>query len=119
MVALVALLSGCKKGGDAMVGTWKLQLDPSLASKMPAGMKAPDVSVEFKDGGTFTASIAAAGKTQTAEGTYKLDGKALTMTTTKEDGTTKAPKDEAVTLSDDMKSFDLPGANGMGKMVKQ
>ena len=119
IISLVALLAGCKKA-DPMVGKWKLQLDASVASKMPKGMTPPVVELEFKDGGAFTASVDLMGQKQSAEGTYKLDGKNLTLTTVTENG--KPAKDTAAktaTLSDDMKSFDFPGMNGLGKLVKE
>lgn len=115
--ALVVI--GCSSGSP-MVGNWELQLDEKIMKEMPAGTTKPSVTVEFKGDGTWVGKMSGLGKDSTAEGTYKLDGKSLSMTTTKEDGKDKADgKTETATLADDMKSFDLPGSQGMGKMVKK
>lgn len=113
------LLVGCSKP-DPMVGTWKMSLDDTLAKQLPKGMQMPTATLEFKADKTFTVTTVAAGKTSSMDGTYKLEGKSLTMTVANMEGK-PAPeqmkKPETVTLSEDMKSFDMPG--GMGKVVKQ
>lgn len=115
--ALVAYaLAGCSGGGDPMVGTWKLKLDDAVASKMPAG-ESVDTTVEFKADKTFAVDMKMGSRSQKIEGNYTLEDKKLTMTATKEDGKPSNDKPEVVTLSDDMKSFDMPG--GLGKIVKQ
>lgn len=117
IVALVAyVLAGCSGGGDPMVGTWKLKLDDAIASKLPAGEKM-EATVEFKADKTFAVDMNMGSKSQKIEGNYTLEGKTLTMTATKEDGKPSSDKPEVATLSDDMKSFDMPG--GVGKIVKQ
>lgn len=119
LFALLALLclfvvTGCGSS-NPMVGTWKLMLNEDVARVMPADQK-PDVTVEFKGDNTFRVDMKMGERAQNVEGTYKLEGKTLTMHQTKEDG---KPSDETetATLSDDMKSFEMPG--GMGKIVKQ
>ena len=99
-----------------MVGTWKLQVAEAVASKMPAGEKL-DATVDFKADKTFKVDMNMGSRHQTIEGTYTLEGKTLTMTSTKEDGKESHDKPEVATLSDDMKSFEMPG--GVGKIVKQ
>ena len=117
VLTLLIATVGCG-ASNAMVGTWKLEVDESMKKMVPADFKPP--TMEFKGDNTFTANIEVAGKTSSASGTYKLDGKNLSVTMEVEDGKpTTNKKTETVTLSDDMKSFDMPGAAGMGKMVKQ
>lgn len=103
-----------------MVGTWKLQMDESALKEMPAGMKAPEMTLEFKGDGTVTGSFVMGEMKSTMSGTYSLEGKKLTMKVTHEDGKpSDGGKEDVITLSDDMKSFELPGAGPQGKMVKQ
>lgn len=109
------LLVGCG-ASDPMVGTWKLKLDDK-AKDLPAAMK-PEATAEFKGDKTFTVSLKAGERTENMTGTYTLEGKTLVMTATSEGGKPASDK-ETVTLSDDMKSFPLPGSSGMGQMVKQ
>lgn len=115
-VIVMTALIGCSKASDPMVGTWKLQVDEAIASKMPAGEKI-EVTVEFKADKTFAVHSTMGSRHDDIEGTYTLEGKTLTMTTTKEDGKPSSDKPETVTLSEDMKSFEMPG--GDGKIVKQ
>lgn len=107
------------KPANAMVGDWKLVMDPEAMKAAPKDAKPPEMTIKFKDDNTFEASMLLEGKTSTATGKYKLDGKTLTMDTEMEDGKPSTTKDETVSLADDMKSFDVPGAAGMGKIVKQ
>jgi len=102
-----------------MVGTWKLELSEAAKKQMPASVAPPDITVEFKQGGTFAANVKMFGKENKAERTYTLTDKSLTMITKTEDGKPSTEKPETVTLSDDMKSFEVPNSAGMGKMVKQ
>lgn len=120
-VALSALyLAGCGSAASSpMVGTWELQLSEKATKMMPPGSPKPNLTLEFKGDGTFEGSADMGGKKSTAGGTYKLEGKTLTMTTTKEDGKIHDGKPETATLSDDMKSFSMPGGEEMGKMVKK
>lgn len=118
LLASMALV-GCGST-NPMVGTWKLQIDESALQQMPPGMKKPDLTLEFKADGTMTGSFVTESRESTMAGTYKLDGKTLTMKMTEEDGKPRADaKEDSVTLSDDMKSFEIPGAGAQGKMVKQ
>jgi hypothetical protein len=114
-VAAFAIM-GCGSS-NPMVGTWKLQMSDEMKKNMPAGAKA-DVTIVFKDNSTFEASTDMMGMKSSAKGTYKLEDKKLTMTATEVDGQKKTDKPETVTLSDDKKSFDVPGGMGM-KVVKQ
>ncbi len=109
------ILIGCGSS-NPMVGTWKLQMDEAMTKSMPANMK-PDVNVEFKADNTFAIKMKIGDRNDDMEGTYKLDGKTLVMTQTKEGGKPSTDKPATATLSEDMKSFDMPG--GMGKVVKQ
>lgn len=109
------LLIGCG-ASDPMVGTWKLQPSDKVKD-LPAGMK-PEATAEFKTDKTYTVSISMGERKDTMSGTYALDGKTVTMSATMESGKPSTEKN-TVTLSDDMKSFDVPGAAEMGKMVKQ
>lgn len=102
-----------------MVGTWKLQISDEAKKLMPASAE-PTIVFDFKGDGKMTATIEGGGQKNSMEGTYTLVEKALTLTTTSENG--KAPKSSTpvtVNLSDDMKSFEMPGMMGMGKLVKQ
>jgi len=116
LILVLCSIIGCGGSSDPMVGTWKLQPNPEVQSKMPAG-ESFDATVEFKADKTFTVNMAIGSRKDELEGTYTLDGKTLTMTTTKEGGKPSNEKPETVTLSDDMKSFEMPG--GIGKIVKQ
>lgn len=103
-----------------MVGTWKLQVDDKADAATKQMASAVNMSVTFKADNTYEAEITLMGQKSTSTGKYKLDGKSLTMTSQVEDGKpVTTPKDEVITLSDDMKSFDMPNSNGMAKIVKQ
>jgi hypothetical protein len=110
----------CKGADSPAVGTWKLVLSEDAKKQMPSGMKEPTVTVNVTGDGKFDAKMDIGTEQSTASGTWKLDGKSLSFTTDMEGGKKKdPPKTETVTLSDDMKSFEIPDAAGMGKMVKQ
>lgn len=124
LCAVAALLAaGCASLGGSdnpMVGTWKMEADAKALEQLPPGAKAPEMTMEFKGDGTFTARMSGISSSDSnAEGTYKLEGNTLTLTLTKEDGKPSNDKPEAVVLSEDKKSFAIPGSDGMGKMVKQ
>ncbi len=121
---VAALICGCSSGGP-MVGTWKMELTDEMKKMAEMAGGSIDGSMEFKGDGTFTGTMkmTSQGKTETStvEGTYKVDGKNLTMTLTKMDGKDPSESDkkpETVTLADDMKSFSAPKVPGM-KFVKQ
>lgn len=115
-VCLVSLLlTGCG-ASDPMVGTWKLQLDEK-ANALPAGMK-PEATAEFKSDKTFSVTMKMGERTEDISGTYTVEGKSVTMAASMEGGKPSTEK-QNVTLSDDMKSFPMPGAGELGKMVKQ
>lgn len=107
-VALLSLLLlvGCKKQ-NPMVGTWNLVFNQK-------GVGGAAVKITFHEDESFVFDTTVDGKTDSAAGTYKLEGKELTLTGS--NGLSKT-----VTLSDDLKSFDppAPGASAIGKMVKQ
>lgn len=115
-LAWMLALVGCG-GGNPMVGTWTLKLNDAIKNA-PGGGDAPIATAEFKADNTFEVKTKMGGSEQTVSGTYELKDKELTMKTTKEDGKPSSDKPEVVTLSDDMKSFPVPGAAGMGSMVK-
>ncbi len=117
-VLLATLAIGCSKP-NPMVGNWKMQLSADALKGMPAGMTAPTGTANFTADGKFTVNMDVMGMKQTMDGTYELKDKALTMTPKNSNGKPSTDKPETVTLADDMKSFDLPGSNGMGKMVKE
>lgn len=108
-------MAGCGSS-NPMVGTWKLELD-GQAKELPEAMK-PVATAEFKSDNTFNVNMTMGERKEELSGTYALDGKSLTMNVTMEGGKPSTEK-ETVTLSDDMKSFPLPGPSGMGNMVKQ
>jgi uncharacterized protein (TIGR03066 family) len=68
------------------------------------------VAIEFKSGGKATVTAAVDGKETTTEGTYKLDGKKLTVTV-KTDGEEKAHTHTISKLTD----TELVGADEKGK----
>jgi hypothetical protein len=110
---------GCGASNPA-VGTWKLQMSEDMKKNMPPGAAEPNVTAEFKADNTFSISADFMGQKKTGSGTYTVEEKTIKMKTTMEDGKAASnPKEESVTLSEDGKSFDLPGSGGMGKMVKQ
>lgn len=104
LCAASIVVSGCSSS-NSVVGTWKSSETGRDSS----------ATFEIKADNTFSAQMTGT-RSDSISGNYKLDGKTLTFTPTMEDG--KPSSDEAltVTLSDDMKSFDMPGS---GKMVKQ
>lgn len=107
------------KATNAMVGAWKLNVTPEMMKGAPAGAKAPEVMMNFKDDNTFEASVKLGTTESKASGTYKLEGNKLTLDTKMDDGKESKSPPETVELAADMKSFDLPNSNGMGKMIKQ
>lgn len=116
---LGAAIIGCKPA-NTMVGTWEMQIDPQVLKQFGAENNPPKASMTFKEDGTFAATFSSGSATQTGEGTYVLKERELTMTATKTNG--KAAQNatpQTVTLSEDMKSFEVPGSNGMGKFVKK
>lgn len=118
LVAFVLLLAvGCGKGGNPMVGTWKMEFSDDLKSKMPKDSKM-DIVAEFKDDKTFTVKVDVMGRKDDVSGTYELKEKELTMNQKMESGKPSTEVQKA-TLSDDMKSFTAPGMESMGKMIKQ
>jgi len=113
LVCLLALVAGCKKD-NPMVGTWTLEFAQKGAVTNPSQAS---VKMEFKDDNTFTIATTFHGDTRSSEGTYRLDGKSLTISAKGPEGT---PGDSrVVTLADDMKSFDPPSGSAIGKMIKQ
>lgn len=118
-VWLLALV-GCGGGAsDPMVGTWSLKLNEDMKKMMPKDAKEPTVTAEFKGDKTFEVKMNMDGKEQVVSGTYELKEKELTMKATMEDGKPSNDKPEVVTLSEDKKSFPLPGAGAMmGSMHK-
>lgn len=107
------------KPSSPMAGAWKLEVSPEAMKDAPKDTKPPEMTMTFTEDGKFMAEMKFGETTSKAEGTFKLDGKSLTIDTVTEDGKPSKSKDETVTLSDDMKSFPIPGSEGMGKMVKQ
>jgi hypothetical protein len=102
---------------NAMVGTWKMEISAEAMKAAPKGTKAPEMSMTFKEDGTFDGKANFMGEDSTVSGTYTIKDKAVKMVTKLENGKpSKSPNMDA-TLAADMKSFDLPG--GMSKMVKQ
>jgi len=113
------LVVGCG-AGNPVVGTWKLQMSDDVKKNIPAGTTPPSVTAEFKADNTFTITADFMGQKQSGSGTYTVEEKTLKLKTTMENGKAATnPREETVTLSEDGKSFDLPGSGGMGKMVKQ
>lgn len=112
-----SLLSiGCGKA-NPMVGTWKLV---SAKKVMPPGAKPLVVTAEFKSDNTYSLSDNLFGKKNTIEGTYKVEKKIVTLTLTKANGNPQGPSTPiTITLSNDGKSFELPGSPDYGKMVKE
>ena len=94
-VLLAILLSvGCGKKGAGMSGTFKRK--PSL----PAG----DVTMTFQEDGTFVFNDTG----RADKGTYKLEGRKLTVTMTEVNGKPPQGLDQkpmTATLSEDGKSF--------------
>jgi len=114
LICLAFLLAGCKKSSP-MTGTWAFQAKEQYRAQIGDKMTA---KIDFKDDGTFSGKVQAMNQNVDMEGTYKLDGKALTLVTTKA-GDTKGSQTEVATLSEDGKSFDMPQFQGYGTMVKQ
>ena len=116
---VMIVIGGCKKA-NPIVGTWKFQISDEMMKNAPTSAKPPVITLELKDDGTFTGSTQADGKSETAEGTYKLEGKELTVTATKENGVAKTnPTPKHMTVSDDFKTMEIPELKGMAKMVKE
>lgn len=119
LITVVALVS-CKGAGGPMVGDWSLELSEAAMKNWPASEAKPNVSMTFSGDGTWTGTASVAGKNTQASGTYTLDGKALKVTTKMEDGKEQSPpRVDTATLSEDEKSFELPGMGALGKMVKK
>jgi hypothetical protein len=118
-LALAGMIIGCSGSSNPMVGTWKLQLEDSIAKMMPPGKKM-EVTANFSGDNTFSMTMDAGDRVETVSGEYALNDKVLTLTPKMEGGKPSDDKPETVTLSDDMKTFPLPGGSGnIGKMVKQ
>ncbi len=112
VLTICLAITGCGSS-DPMAGTWKLEVSEDMKKLM--GDNSPTSTAVFKDG-TVKLTMAMGTRTEELEGTYKLEGKTLTITPTKEGGKPSNDKPETITLADDMKSFDMPGGV---KMVKQ
>ena len=103
--ALLAILLpvGCGKTGAGLSGTYKGQ------SSMPAG----DATITFQDDGTFEGKNPA----EVVKGTYKLEGRKLTITMTEVNG--EPPQfimePATATLSDDGRSISTEGAHQFTK----
>jgi hypothetical protein len=122
-LAAALFVVGCSS--NPMVGTWKLELPAEMQSMVKQSGGEARGDMVFKGDNTFklTMHIKAMGTEQnsTIEGTYKLEGKDLTLTATKMDGKATEGKDkepQKVVLADDMKSFTDPKLQGM-KFIKQ
>lgn len=112
-LTLILSLIGCgKKEENPMVGTWKFE----FAQK---NVSVAEIKMDFQGDGTFVYTSSFQGKAHTANGTYKLEGKTLTLTSQIAEGAPTSGESKVVTLADDMKSFDPPGSASIGKMVKQ
>lgn len=120
VVVAVCFVLGCSGGSSPMVGTWKLEISEEMKKGMPEGMEPPDVTIAMAEDGSWSGSVKMFGQEMKSKGTWKLEEKKLSLTTTEEDGKkVEKPMTETATVADDMKSFELPGSSGQGKMVKQ
>jgi len=99
-ILLFALLViGCKQD-NPMVGTWKQNIPADLAAQMAkAGGPPVSVTARFEEDGTY--SMKMAGMTSaTLEGTYEVDGDAVTMKSKDGGGTPRTGE-----VSEDRKTF--------------
>lgn len=103
-----------------MVGVWKLQAGPKATDSSKMLVDSLKATITFTGAGKYSAEMEVLGQKRTLAGSYKLEGKTLTMTQELEDGKpSKNNRVETATLGEDMKSFDFPGANGEVLAVKQ
>lgn len=107
------VLAGCSS--NPVVGTWKLQVPEALATAAKSIGKGGDMNAEvvFASDGKFSLKGLGAGKSGQMEGTYKVEGKTVTLTFEKLDGTPiteQVMKPETAELSDDGKTFVVRGA---------
>src|SRR5690242_4241796 len=108
LLCLSVFLVGFTKP-NPMVGTWVLQIKEQYKKKVGNQVSAKMV---FKDNGTFSANIHSPQGNSTAAGEYKVSGKSLTLVTKEMNGK-KGAVTENATLSNDMKSFDMPQFGGI------
>lgn len=128
MLAVGFALVGCGSGGDSeAVGTWVLDKDALLDSavdmakkQLPEGqelsaeqeqqiraqakgsMEKMTARLEVDSDGTYQAHTEMGGQKSDSKGTWKLEGKKLTFTTTEEDGKEKKdPEVQTATLEND------------------
>ena len=109
LVCVLALLGGCKRQ-NPMVGTWNLEF-------VKKDITQASVQMVFKDDNTFTITSRLQNDAHTAEGTYTLEEKSLTITAKGDGGQPGVSK--TLVLDDDLKSFEPPSGGAIGKMVKQ
>lgn len=88
----------------SIVGTWKIDLGDVQARRLKrAGLALPNLVMSFNSDHTFKALLDWGADKRTATGTYKLEGRKLTMTTLKIDNRPAPPsrKPDVHTVSDD------------------
>ncbi|MFY9234578.1 MAG: hypothetical protein WAO58_08980 [Fimbriimonadaceae bacterium] len=137
--AVAAALTVLAVAGVAqnLIGTWtgKVQID---ASKMPKGqnpeqqkmidsslavVKKMRISVNLRANKTYTATVSGVPggtKGQASEGTWKVQGGKLWLTSLKENGkasTTKKPQPFVIAKNGKSFYMDAPGGGGMGGRV--
>ena len=117
LVCLVAWACG-SSSNNPMSGTWKMVVSDAYAQGVPVAEE-PTGTADFSDDGTFTTVMRNGEKSQTAAGTYKLEGKTLKMTFKTQDGKVSPEKTYTVTLDDDMLSFPFPEAPQFGKFIRR
>lgn len=114
LLCLSLFLVGFVKPGP-MVGTWVFKARPQFKAQIGNKVTAKLV---FKGNGTFSGNIVTPQANSSVGGTYRLNGRALTIVTTQMNER-KGSVTETATLSKDMKSFDMSQFKGYGLMVKQ
>ena len=77
--ALVATAAQEKKDEEKLLGKWKLT---KSGEELPPGLEA---TIDFQKGGKLKVSFKFMGKDESVDGTWKLDGKKLTVTMKKGD----------------------------------
>ena len=113
----LALMGGC--GSNPMVGIWNLRINDKAVALFGPKTNYFQVKMEFMGDGTYKVLYSKGSEVFTAEGNYRLAGKKLMLTATRDNGKDVRGATVTVALTDDMKSFDLPESGGVGRMFKE
>lgn len=115
--ALLAVMAAFGCASNPLVGTWQMKLSDQQQAQIRQleqlgggkQIELPTMSMTFHGDGTCAMTMTMGGKTESAKGTYKMDGNSVTVTPTEANGKKLEGKEAApatFTLSSDKKTLE-------------